>query len=271
MEVEIACSGIWQLSSVLLSVDGACLMVDPGYFPRELDDLVRASGRHGEVVGVVFTHGHWDHVVGWQRFPAAPVFGSVALAEAVNADTEAARSNLAHARDFDGRWYVERTPPLAWPKAIHPLGEGARLPFGGLAAHALLLPGHSTDGVALHLPTAGLLLVGDYLSPCEIPFVEDLPAYRATLRRLIALCADLDSVIPGHGPRLSSAQARTIAEEDLRYLDALADAALRKDTNGALAIPLPRAALVPGMFEHHIENCQHAGLVGATSGAGAGD
>ena len=113
---------------------------------------------------------------------------------------------------------------------------------------ALALPGHSPDGLALLLDEPRVLFAGDYLSPCEIPFVDDVEAYRATLRRLLALFPEMDAVVPGHGPRLSRNEAAEIARDDLAYLDALVDPAAGDD------IRLPRAADVPGMVEHHAKN-----------------
>lgn len=258
-EVTLRHSAVWQMSSTLLSSQGACLLVDPGYFPRELEDLAGLVAPRGEVVGVVFTHGHWDHVVGWQQFPQAPVWGSPSLSAAAQAGDAVERS-LAEAREFDDRWYVARPWPLRWPE-VRPLHAGARLEVGGLLLEALLLPGHSEDGLALLAPTQGLLLVGDYLSPCEIPFIEDLAAYRHTLQRLLELLRqDVQQVIPGHGRPLSRDEALAVACADLTYLDQLALLAERGDRAGAQALPLPRAAEVPGMRQHHLDNCQKAGL-----------
>jgi hydroxyacylglutathione hydrolase len=252
MRIDVMTSGIWQLSSIVLSGGGECLVVDPGYFPRELVDLARLAAERGRTRGVVFTHGHWDHVVGWSTFPGAPVHASRALADAVAGGGELARANLDKARDFDGTWYVDRA--LSWPASVGALGEEDTLTVGGAAVRALLLPGHSPDGLALVAERT--LLCGDYLSPLEIPFVDDLHAYRETLARMLALLGELDQVVPGHGPRLSAGEARSIARADLAYLDALASCAERDDEAGAAAIVLPRADSVPGMREHHMKNWQ---------------
>ena len=248
--LEVLTSGIWQMSSTIVASGDECLVVDPGYFPRELDDVARAARRRGEVRAVAFTHGHWDHVIGWQSFPEAAVWASASLAQAIADGSELAEKSLASARDFDGRWYVRREPPLRWPSNARALGEGERLRVGQVDVQTLLLPGHSPDGVGLLVE--GVLLVGDYLSPCEIPFVDDLDAYRQTLLRLQAL--DLEQVIPGHGPILSRAEAMAIAAADLRYLDALARAADEGEREHLRAVTLPRAADVPGMRDHHEEN-----------------
>src|SRR5262249_13865424 len=113
IHVEIRHSGIWQLTSAVLSCGGEVLVVDPAYFPRELAELSALAQTHGAVGAVAFTHGHWDHVVGWSHFPGARVLASPTLRNAIAGDTELAQHNLRDAREFDGRWYVER--PLAWP------------------------------------------------------------------------------------------------------------------------------------------------------------
>jgi glyoxylase-like metal-dependent hydrolase (beta-lactamase superfamily II) len=258
--VDVRTSGIWQLNSVVLSSDGDALVVDPGYFPRELLDLQALARERGTVRAVVFTHGHWDHVLGWRSFPQAPVHASPRLVRDVREGAPTAARNLANAADFDGRWYVPRPGPPAWPDELRALDEGARLRVGAAEVEALLLPGHSADGLALRAAAAGLLITGDHLSPCEIPFVDDLDAYRRTLRRLLALLDGLDEVIPGHGPRLSRVEARAVAAADLEYLDALADCRGRGDAAGALALALPRAAGAPGMSDAHRDNCRAAGL-----------
>jgi glyoxylase-like metal-dependent hydrolase (beta-lactamase superfamily II) len=257
--IDVRTSGIWQTTSTILAADGACLVVDPAYFPRELEELSALAARRGQVLAVVFTHGHWDHVIGWQSFPGTAVWTSPSLADAIASRSAHAAKNLADASEFDARWYVERPAPLDWPAAAVGLREGQRIVQGGIAVESILLPGHSADGLAL-IVGERVLLPGDYLSPCEIPFVEDVHAYRATLRRLLELLPQIEEVIPGHGPRLPWARAQAIAAEDLGYLDKLALAGDRGDRDAALGITLPRAADVPGMREHHLENCRAAGI-----------
>jgi hydroxyacylglutathione hydrolase len=258
--IETRTSGIWQTNSVVLSSEGQAAVVDPAFFPRELDELAALARGRGRVETVVFTHGHWDHVAGWRHFPGARVCGSAALAEAVARDDAVAWGNLEQLRDFDGRWYVPRPGPATWPPRIEPLRDGERLQVGGLALEALALPGHSADGLGLWLPAEGLLLPGDYLSPCEIPFVEDLAAYRATLERVRALVPGIRRVIPGHGPELDRAAASAVIDGDLGYLDALAACVAAGDAPAALRVPLPRAAGVPGMGDAHRKNCAAIGL-----------
>jgi hydroxyacylglutathione hydrolase len=262
LHVDVVFSGIWQMTSTVIVSDRSCLVVDPGYFPRELADLAARIPKRATVEALCFTHSHWDHVVGHGIFPAVPVYASSVLACSVAESGALAVKGMAKAREFDSGWYVERPWGYDWPQDLRGLDDGGWFNVGDLDIEAFLIPGHAPDCMAIRVENH--LLVGDYLSPCEIPFVDNLADYRRTLSRLLSLIAPaVDTVIPGHGPTLSASDARRIAREDLGYLDGIARCAERNDTAAALNLFLPRAADVAGMRDHHTENCRKAGIVTA--------
>jgi glyoxylase-like metal-dependent hydrolase (beta-lactamase superfamily II) len=257
---EILTSGIWQTNTTIVAARGGCLVVDPAYFPRELDAIVARAGELGGASAVAFTHGHWDHVMGHAVLPHAPVWLGATLEAAIAGGDPRAARYLEDAREFDSRWYVPRPSGHRWPEARVGLADGETRALGELELRALHLPGHSPDDLALQVGALELLLVGDYLSPCEIPFVDDAAAYRATLVRLLDVLGEVRHVVPGHGPRLTASEAIAIARADLEYIERLIDAGQRGDVEAARAIALPRAEDVVGMRDHHRENCDKLGL-----------
>jgi glyoxylase-like metal-dependent hydrolase (beta-lactamase superfamily II) len=76
--------------------------------------------------------------------------------------------------------------------------------------------------MAVWAPFAGVLCPGDYISPVEIPMVEDsVGNYLATLSILEPLLAEAQWVVPGHGSPIKSDQALAILREDVSYVEAL--------------------------------------------------
>jgi hydroxyacylglutathione hydrolase len=96
--LEVRQSGIWQTNSVVIDGGAGCVVTDPAFFPRELDELATIAGGRGGAAAVVFTHGHWDHVAGWRHFPGATVYGSASLAAAIASDDGVGMSSAARRR-----------------------------------------------------------------------------------------------------------------------------------------------------------------------------
>jgi glyoxylase-like metal-dependent hydrolase (beta-lactamase superfamily II) len=80
--------------------------------------------------------------------------------------------------------------------------------------------------MAVAVPWSKCLVVGDYISPVEIPMVSAggaLNAYLATLARLRPLVEAADTVVPGHGAPLDREAALAVLGEDEDYLQALGE------------------------------------------------
>jgi len=199
IQVDVRRSVIWQMTSTVIRSGGSCLVVDPGYFPREIADLAQFIPKRLKVEALLFTHSHWDHVVGHGIFPGVPVYTSSVLARSILEEGELATEAMRKAKEYDSQWYVDRPWGYGWPEEVRGLDDGGWFNIGDLDIEAFLIPGHAPDGMAIR--AENWLFVGDYLSPCEIPFVDNLTDYRRALKRLITLIGSgIDNVIPGHGP-----------------------------------------------------------------------
>ncbi len=221
--IRIRQSSQYWMNSTLLAGQGHAVLVDPGVLPHELDDIAAAVREtRAERVTLVFTHAHWDHVLGRPWWPWAATVGHARLgAELARVRDAILREAVEHAAGADERW--ERGFEPFEPDT--PVSGERTLALGPFEAIARESPGHCDSQVTLHLPALGLLLAGDMLSDLEIPWLDREPdAYRRTLAALLRLAEDgaFEILIPGHGA-IGHGRAAVLARlrRDLGYLAAL--------------------------------------------------
>jgi glyoxylase-like metal-dependent hydrolase (beta-lactamase superfamily II) len=218
-DVLVVTSQVWRTTCTALRAGGEGFLVDSPVLPAELEALPALLEQAGfPVSGLLATHADWDHVLGRAAFPQAALGVGETTAARLRAEPGDAQRKL---REFDGTWYLERPAPLS-------LGDVQALPVPGhveLGAHELELhpaEGHTADGMAIFDRAQGLLMVGDYLSDVEIPWIfGSLADYRATLARLAPLVEGATTVVPGHGAPHDRDTTLRILDEDVAYLDAL--------------------------------------------------
>jgi glyoxylase-like metal-dependent hydrolase (beta-lactamase superfamily II) len=134
------------------------------YFPLRgtVDELIgrwlREHPREGYQLLVLHTHSHRDHVAGDGQFTGRPD------TTVVPADRDAAWAHFG----FD-----------ADPQRV------ARIDLGGRVLECLATPGHDTAAVTYYDPYTGFLLTGDTVCRGRL-YVDDLPAFRASIERMIA-------------------------------------------------------------------------------------
>ena len=228
-DLTVYVSAIWQTTCTTVRCGETTLVIDSPVLPDELVALTAAL-EHGPAgdMAIAITHGDWDHVLSHMAFPQASVHAGAATVARLADDPEESAASL---QAFDEAWYVIREPFTLPEIAAHPLPSAWSIASETIELHPT--PGHTADGCAYHLPWLGTLVCGDYLSPVEIPMLNDsgsVEDYAATLARLGTLLDTVKTVVPGHGPPIDVSQARAILAEDVIYVDALR-------TNPASAIP----------------------------------
>jgi glyoxylase-like metal-dependent hydrolase (beta-lactamase superfamily II) len=158
----------------LLTSHGDSLLVDAAGDPEVLLSLLGDTN----LVGVVETHGHWDH---WQ-----------ALVDVVKATGAPVLATAADAGDL----------PVPVDRF---LADGDVVTVGSVSLDAITLVGHTPGSVALHYDEeGGHLFTGDSLFPGGVGNTEQDPKRFATLfqdvsTKLFDRFADSTWVYPGHG------------------------------------------------------------------------
>jgi len=217
---------VFATACVLVRPEGEAFCIDSPVFPDELEILPAIATQAGfEVVGLLATHADWDHLLARYSFPDAPL--GAAESSAARLVNEPGRAQLK-LREFDDELYVTRPGPLSLPGPQR-LDVPGFIDVGSASIELHPADGHTVDGMALWIPWASVLVVGDYLSPVEIPMISEggsVSAYLATLRRLEPLVSEAEWVVPGHGGPIDGTRALAILREDRAYLEALPDAPL---------------------------------------------
>ncbi len=220
-DVIAVTSRAYATGCVLVRSGGEAFCIDSPVFPDELDILPGiAEQSNFPIVGLLATHADWDHLLGGLAFPEAPLgLGENSAARLMNEPGTAQRE----LRDFDDEFYVARPKPQSLPGS-QKLDVPGYIDIGSETLQLHPADGHTADGMAILIPWARVLVVGDYLSPVEIPMLSpggSVSAYLATLNRLEPLVVEAEHVVPGHGGAIDATQALAILREDRAYLQAL--------------------------------------------------
>jgi glyoxylase-like metal-dependent hydrolase (beta-lactamase superfamily II) len=247
----VVTSRIWQTNATALRAGGEVMLIDSPYFPDELEALPSLLSQAGFTPNALFcTHADYDHVLGRVAYPDLTMGVGDPTMERIRAHPGEAQREL---REEDDRQYVKRPGPLALGN-LQSLPVPGYLELGGQEIELHPADGHTPDGTALLARFMGVLVVGDYLSDVEMPWISpggSLADYRATLARLSPLVEAAEMVVPGHGSPHTRETALRILDEDVDYLDAL--------ERGEERPALPKERDTARQREIHVENLTRLG------------
>jgi glyoxylase-like metal-dependent hydrolase (beta-lactamase superfamily II) len=215
--VLVLTSSLWQTNAVAIRAGQEAMLVDSPIFPDELETLPEVLRRSGfDPVGLLATHGDWDHLLARLVYPQASLGIAESTATRIRAEPGVAQKEL---RDADNRFYVRRERPLSLG-SYQALPVPGKLELGDQDLELYPAEGHTADGMILFARWTGVLVCGDYLSDVELPAWTDKVLYRKTLDRLRGLVLEAETIVPGHGSPMDRAAALAVLHEDIAYLDA---------------------------------------------------
>lgn len=166
-----------------------CFLVDMAACPPELVSHIKNSEL--TVKAVLLTHGHFDHIMGLDRFLEefpAPVYACAAEKELLeSAQLNSSSGMLGQPYTFHGAQYVK---------------DGDLLDMAGMKIQVIQTPGHTIGGCCYYIADEQTLFSGDTLFRASIGRT-DLPtgsmgALVRSVKEKILVLPDETRVYPGH-------------------------------------------------------------------------
>ncbi|MGG3506372.1 MBL fold metallo-hydrolase [Paenibacillus lautus] len=230
-QVTIFQSALFQTTSTVIQLDESIIIIDPTWLPHEIDEIrehVNAVRGNRECY-LIFTHGDYDHIIGYKAFPDAKTIGSAGLR-----DDPKKEDKLKSIRDFDASHYITRDYPIEFPVLdIVIEKDGQQLALGSTTLTFYRAPGHTADGLFTVIDSVGVFAAGDYLSDFELPFIfQSARDYEGTIRQAARILREhpVALLIPGHGRHTTSRTEMNRRVEAARsYLERLSQAVIEGD------------------------------------------
>ncbi len=199
-------------ATVVLTPEGA-VVIDTLPFPQETrqvrDFALRRSPRG--VRYVIVTHHHADHIYGSYLFPEAELIAHRQCRDILLKVGEASLDQ-AKAQTPALSEVVLRIPQLVFE-------EDLLLRLGEKTIHLMHAPGHSPDGVMVHMREDKVLVASDVVNPVPLIIHGDLDELSRSLKLIKGL--SLENVVQGHGGVLLRGEIDETVDGSLAYLRAV--------------------------------------------------
>jgi glyoxylase-like metal-dependent hydrolase (beta-lactamase superfamily II) len=226
-----------EVISYLIVGTKQALLFDTGMGIGNLKAIVaRLTSRP---IVVLNSHTHDDHVGGNWQFPF--IYGMDTAFTRANgkgsredAQAEIAKEQVCGAlpQNFDPAKYS--TKPWKISLFVH---NGFKVNLGGRTVEIIATSGHTPDSISLIDRANGLLFTGDTFYPGEIWLYRpetDLPAYLASVKKLVALAPEIKLVLGAHN--VPVAQPSVLPQLDAAIRSVLAGRVQPKSVTGDQAI-----------------------------------
>jgi cyclase len=216
-------------ATVIVTPEGA-VVIDTLPFPQETNEVREFALRRCPrgIRYVINTHHHADHIYGSYLFPEAELIAHRQCREIL---LKVGEASLAQAK--------AQTPALASvelriPQLVFEIDLLLRL--GEKTIHLMHAPGHSPDGIVVHLREDKVLVASDLVTPVPLIVRGDIDELIRSLKQIEGL--SLENLIQGHGGVLLRGEIEETVDSSILYLRTI-----QKEVRAIVDKGLPRSEL----------------------------
>ncbi len=194
--IETIITGSFNTNTYIISNQGECIVVDPG---MDFAEAAKKIKEKYDVVAILITHGHIDHIDGIQYFNV-PVYIHEAEEDFLSDPTLSLYSQM------DLRFPFQREN-----LDIHLVKEGDKLSLIGYEFEVLHTPGHTRGSVCYCYKNK--VLTGDTMfhhscGRVDFPTGDSL-AMNRSLHKILQHYPDFYDIYPGHEEKSTIKQERS--------------------------------------------------------------
>lgn len=219
-----------EVSAVVVTTPDGAVVIDTLPFPEETSQVREFALRRCPrgIRYVINTHHHADHVYGSYLFPEAEL---IAHRQCRDILLKVGEESLAQAK---AQTAMLAPVELRIPQLVFEVDLLLRL--GEKTIHLIYAPGHSPDGVMVHLREDKVLVASDILTPVPLIVRGSPDEMIESLREIKAL--SLENVIQGHGGVLLRGEIDETVDSSITYIETV-----RKEVQAIVDQGLPRSEL----------------------------
>lgn len=194
--------GPLQTNSYLIAEGEECLIIDPADDAAFL--LEEIQRKNLKLVGLLATHGHFDHVM---------AVGEMQLSFPLSLYIGKEDQFLLDRLGATAKHFLGYDPKIIKPKRVEYLNEG-EMTFGQFSFRAISTPGHTPGSFSFHFKSENCLFTGDILFKGAIGSYDHAYSSKTDLFHALAKLKEAvgeAEVYPGHGePTLLSSELRAL-------------------------------------------------------------
>jgi glyoxylase-like metal-dependent hydrolase (beta-lactamase superfamily II) len=202
-----------EVSATIVITPEGCVLIDTLPFPQETKQIREFAQRRCPrgIKYVINTHHHADHVYGSYLFPEAELVSHRLCREIL---LRVGQESLARAKAQT----LELSPvELRIPQLVFETEMLLRL--GEKTIHLIHAPGHSPDGLIVHIREDKVLAASDMVTPVPL-VVRGEPGEMIESLKLIK-SLNLENIVQGHGGVLLRGEVDETVDSSIGYLKAI--------------------------------------------------